>query len=234
MTAARHRAQGRGNPDVGIREFVCPLYQRRDARVKRMQHSLRGALSQRNQLHGRQHLVLRPTPTHRFAEPPRARCPSARSANANAVACDTPTTLFAAFAENSSVASSSSASTRSSAAAEMPILGAQLLGFATGDEECIPPQHALRVVLLPCGLQALRAPADRACARLAPAMPPIHSSARRFVGHPAGLDGVFESLRKMKRADGQRRARQVQQPQQLQRCVRVGRAAARAATAQPC
>ena len=52
------------------------LYQRRDARAERMQHSLRGALSQRHQFHGRQHLVLRPTPTHRSASTPRLDAPA--------------------------------------------------------------------------------------------------------------------------------------------------------------
>ena len=154
-------------------------------------------------------------------------------ANANAVACDTPTTLLAAFAENSSVASSISASTRNNAAAQVPILGTQLFGFTAGDEEGVPSQHRCVVVLLPRGMQAQQhRQVERRDACPGDAAYPLER-ADASSRHPAGLDGVFESLRKMKRADGQRRAGQVQQAQQL-RATRARRPPRAPATAQPC
>ena len=126
------------------------------ARMSAMQHSLRGALSQRHQFHGRQHLVFRPRPRIGLQSTPRARFPSARMRTRMRVACDTPSRVFAALSGKSSVVSSSSTSTRSNAAAQVPILGAQFFGFTAGDEERIPAQDTCRVILPPGGPQALQ------------------------------------------------------------------------------
>ena len=83
-------------------------------------------------------------------------------ANANAVACDTPTTLLAAFAENSSVEKLELGEHPQQCRTQVPILGAQLFGFAAGDEKGIPAQHACRdrpASMRPAGAAA---PADRA------------------------------------------------------------------------
>ena len=125
----------------------------------------------------------RPTPRHKFAGRLGLDIPP-RHANANAVACDTPTTLLAAFAGKQFGRKLHLGEHSQQCGAQVPILGAQFFGFAAGDEKCVPSQHAAVIVLLPRGLQA-HSTGRSSVPRLASAMPPIHSSADRFVGHPS-------------------------------------------------
>ena len=104
-------------------------------------------------------------------------------------------------------------SSRPPLSSEMTILGAQLRGLAAGDQEGIPVQHGRMIAGHPSRAQAMEhGQVQGGEPALRDAVYPLQGA--RLVADPAAVHGVFQSLREVEGPDGQRRAREVQQPQQ--------------------